>query len=173
MKMFSNIDSFFIMVISYFTGMFNKQKINLEIRFDGEATPYGSHGRLVATSPKREIDHKEIDFVFIGLTIPPKITPDIINFIWEEARHQNYIIHHITEYGTTNKCKIDPILHRSNISHEVKLVKSNMNILNIKNKLAYRNIKYINHDDTFEKVPTPIILKEFKTYKNFSEAKGM
>lgn len=73
--------------------------IALEMKFHKETNPYGTHGTLVASSKEQGLVNASVRFVFLGVTVPPPLTPEMINFIWEEAAAQGYIAHTLLAYG--------------------------------------------------------------------------
>lgn len=79
-----------------------KNILDVHIAFFKEANSHGGHhGRITLTSPSRGLRAAEVGFVFVGLTNPPAISPMVVQYIWDKAKEQNYIPHHIVHYGTT------------------------------------------------------------------------
>lgn len=84
-------------IINKLTG--RKSTIQLEIKFHKEATPYGSHGRIEVSSKERNLKNANILFVFVGVSSPPALTPEVMNYIWEEAKAQGFTPHSLLVYG--------------------------------------------------------------------------
>ena len=77
--------------------------LDLEVRFHKEAIYYGEHGTMVVSHVKQKLVETPVRFVFIGLSTPPRLDRALFNFLWEEAKSQGYIPHHITAYGKENE----------------------------------------------------------------------
>lgn len=76
-----------------------KSTLQLEIKFHKEATPHGSHGRIEVSSKERNLKNANILFVFVGVSVPPPLTPEVMNYIWEEAQAQGFTPHTLLVYG--------------------------------------------------------------------------
>lgn len=68
------------------------------VRFYREAAPHGSHGKIVVNSKQHELLDREVNFVFEGMTNPPKMSPQVLSYVWEQALEQGYMPQHITRY---------------------------------------------------------------------------
>lgn len=75
----------------------------LELRFHKQANVYGEHGTINVTHVKQGLVETSVRFVFIGVTTPPKMDRNTVNYIWEEALAQGYIPHFIESYGNQNE----------------------------------------------------------------------
>lgn len=73
--------------------------VDLEIKFHKEANIYGQHGTLRASHVTQNIKDSDVRFVFVGLSVPPALTPLIFEYIWEEARAQGFVPTALTGYG--------------------------------------------------------------------------
>ena len=74
----------------------------LEIRFYKAANVYGEHGTINVTHIKQGLVEVPVRFVFVGVTTPPVLCRNTFNHIWEEAKAQGYVPHHIETYGRDN-----------------------------------------------------------------------
>jgi hypothetical protein len=80
-----------------------KQTINdLEIRFHKDANVFGEHGTINVTHVRQGLVENTVRFVIVGLTTPPNLSKEVFNLIWEAAKAQGYIPHHIVTYGRDN-----------------------------------------------------------------------
>lgn len=75
----------------------------LKIVFYKDAAYFGEHGRINVSHKKHGLVEQDIAFVFIGVTTPPVLDLTTYIRVWEEARHQGYIPHHMVEYGKNNE----------------------------------------------------------------------
>ena len=101
---------------------FKNNQINLDVHFGEEAAEFGCHGTVVATSPKRGMMNQVIDFVFIGCSVPPPLTPDVLEFIWAIAKKQGYILSHVITYGSENIVTTPSVMYRNRKFNDVKPV---------------------------------------------------
>ena len=76
--------------------------MELEIKFHKEANLFGEHGSIVVSHVKQRLAGVAVKFVFVGVSTPPKLTPFLLTYIWEEAKSQGYVPHHIETYGREN-----------------------------------------------------------------------
>lgn len=81
----------------------------VNIKFYKEANYFGEHGKIVVTRVKDGLYEVPVSFVFMGMTTPPKMSDQAINFIFDEARHQGFIPHYIEQYGSSNNPHANPI----------------------------------------------------------------
>jgi len=103
-------------ILSAFKDLFRKNKsdlINLPIKFYKDANPFGEHGKLVVSHIQHGLNNEPVSFVFAGLTVPPRMTVDLIGYIWDEAEHMGYMPHYVAQYGTENEIMSTPVLHRN------------------------------------------------------------
>jgi hypothetical protein len=75
----------------------------VEIKFHTEANYFGEHGTICVTHVKKGLVETSVRFVFAGVTTPPKMDLATFSRIWEEAKTQGYIPHHIETYGRVNE----------------------------------------------------------------------
>lgn len=75
---------------------------DLEIRFHKDANHFGEHGQLNVTHVKQNLKGVPVRFVFVGVSEAPKMDLALMNYIWEEAKYQGYIPHHLVCYGINN-----------------------------------------------------------------------
>lgn len=75
----------------------------VEIKFHKEANYFGEHGTIVVSHRKQNLVEAPVRFVFVGLTTPPKMDLATFAKIWEAAKYQGYIPHHIETYGNENE----------------------------------------------------------------------
>lgn len=77
-----------------------KKPVNeLEIAFHKDANQYGTHGTLRASHKAQRIDKASIRFVFVGVAVPPPLSPEIFAYIWERANAEGYIPTELMTYG--------------------------------------------------------------------------
>ncbi len=83
---------------------FAQSACELEVRFHKQANVFGEHGTICVTHVKQGLVETPVRFVFVGLTTPPKLDLFTYVYIWEEAKAQGYIPHHVVTYGKENEC---------------------------------------------------------------------
>lgn len=66
---------------------------DLEIRFHTEAARHGRHGQIQVSHVRKGIKHRVVNFVIVGFTQPPQVTPGLMQYIWDEAKAQGYVPH--------------------------------------------------------------------------------
>lgn len=90
---------------NFFNKLFGRTSAydKLELRFHKQANVYGEHGVINVTHVKQGLVETGVRFVFIGVTTPPKMDRNTMNYIWEEALAQGYIPHYIESYGNNNE----------------------------------------------------------------------
>jgi hypothetical protein len=76
---------------------------DLEIRFHKEANHFGEHGQLNVSHVKQGLKGVPVRFVFVGVSEAPKMDLALFTYIWEEAKYQGYIPHHLVSYGVENE----------------------------------------------------------------------
>jgi len=127
-----------------FSIIFGKPKntYGLLVKFYTDSNMYGEHGRIVVSHMKKELDHEPVSMVFVGLSTPPCMTLELMQFIWKEAEHQGYQVHHLLEYGTCNEIKTEPLLHRNRSSNIPKLTSLDMPVRwFVKENARFRRVK--------------------------------
>lgn len=87
------------------TAIFGRPHITTELKicFHKEAIYFGEHGTINVTNKKLGLVEQNIVFVFVGITTPPVLDLTTYIRIWEEAKAQGYIPHHIVQYGKNNE----------------------------------------------------------------------
>jgi len=78
---------------------FNRNKKQLAIKFDTEAAQYAHHGNIVVTCRSKGLVNASIRFAFVGVEVPPALSKEIFNHIWDEAQRQGYVPHFIRNYN--------------------------------------------------------------------------
>lgn len=71
----------------------------LRIVFHNQTSGLGMHGIMRASHVDHRIDEGEVRFTFIGLRKPPRLTPEVMNFIWAKAEEEGYVVHSIEKYA--------------------------------------------------------------------------
>lgn len=79
-----------------------QQILELEIKFHKDTNLFGEHGAIVVSHVRQRLANVSVKFVFVGVSTPPKLTPSLLLYIWEEAKAQGYVPHHIDSYGREN-----------------------------------------------------------------------
>lgn len=79
-----------------------KKNEPFEIRFYKEAIYFGEHGQICVSNRRHELVETPVRFVLVGITTPPKMDLYLFTRIWDEAKIQGYIPHHIVTYGVMN-----------------------------------------------------------------------
>lgn len=74
----------------------------LEVRFHKEANHFGEHGQLNVSHVRQNLKGVPVRFVFVGVSKAPELTLDLLAYIWDQARFQGYIPHHLVSYGEEN-----------------------------------------------------------------------
>lgn len=72
---------------------------SLEIAFYKEASHFGEHGQLEVSSRRERLKHQTVAFAFKSMSELPDLTPELMVFIWEEAKAQGYVAHKLISYG--------------------------------------------------------------------------
>jgi len=87
----------------------NKTKYDkLELRVYKQANAHGEHGRVNVTHVKHGLVEASVAIVFVGVTTPPKMDRNTMNYLWEELMHQGYIPHYVEAYGNNNEI-VNPV----------------------------------------------------------------
>lgn len=68
------------------------------VRFHREAAAHGNHGTIVVNSKEHGLQDARVRFAFEGMSTPPKLTPDVVAYIWDQAMEQGYCPVHIVAY---------------------------------------------------------------------------
>lgn len=89
-------------MLKWLKTFFGSRQQFVEVKFYQDAKPHGRHGSINVTNRRLGLVEKDVDFVFVGITTPPALSPRTINDIFEAANDQGYIIHHITTYWLRN-----------------------------------------------------------------------
>lgn len=76
-----------------------QQILEVEIKFHKEANLYGRHGTIKASHKEQKLEGYPVRFVFKGLSTPPALTPNVLQYIWEEAKAQGYNPEEMLSYG--------------------------------------------------------------------------
>lgn len=76
-----------------------KEKNTLEIVFHKDANPYGTHGTIRASHRAHRLENASVRFAFVGISVPPALTPEIFKYIWESARAAGYMPVDLMTYG--------------------------------------------------------------------------
>lgn len=76
--------------------------VNLQLAFYKEAAIHGMHGSINVSHRGFNLNGKPVRFVFVGVHTPPAVTPELLTYIFEEAKVQGFIPHHIELYGLLN-----------------------------------------------------------------------
>lgn len=100
--------SFLSRIINWRWGKSKKnQECLLKISFYNEDVEYGTHGYLMAKCPQRGV-HKpcSVRFVFVGISAPPALTPEIYNKIFTEAANAGFVVDHLESYGMRSRTPI-------------------------------------------------------------------
>jgi hypothetical protein len=63
----------------------------LKMAFYTDAAADGSHGKILVTSRRRGLEREVVNFVFVGMTAPPALTPALMEHIWTEAKAQGFV----------------------------------------------------------------------------------
>lgn len=81
-----------------------KPKIDgLKMAFYTDAAEHGWHGKILVTSRRRGLERVVVNFVFIGMTEPPALTPALMEHIWTEAKAQGFVPFEIVDALEVNK----------------------------------------------------------------------
>lgn len=73
--------------------------LDLNLLFHKQATEFGAHGYLLVNSREHKLEEAPVRFFFRGLSTPPKMTPRLIDYIWEEAKAAGFTPIHLLSYG--------------------------------------------------------------------------
>lgn len=79
-----------------------KTVYDLQIAFHRQSAGMRVHGQLTVTNREFNLDNRPINFSFIGVAVPPLMTPDVVYHLWMEAVNQGYIPHAIYSYKGVN-----------------------------------------------------------------------
>lgn len=87
------------------TMIFGRPHISTELKicFHKDAIYFGEHGTINVTNKKLGLVEQNVVFVFVGVTTPPVLDLTTYIRVWEEAKTQGYIPHHIVQYGKNNE----------------------------------------------------------------------
>lgn len=89
-----------------------KKYSSLEIAFHREAAHHGEHGQLEVSSRRERLSHNVIAFAFKSVSEVPALTPELLIYIWEEAKAQGYVPHEVISYGNSvgTSRVLDPVI---------------------------------------------------------------
>ncbi len=76
--------------------------LSLKVAFYKDAALHGMHGSINVSHRGFNLNGQPVRFVFIGVHTPPPATPELLAFLFEEARIQGFIPHHVELYGLLN-----------------------------------------------------------------------
>lgn len=97
----------FTLLTNLFTFLFGKPKkhisTDLEIKFHKDANFFGEHGTINVSHVRLGLVETPVRFVFAGVTTPPRLDLTTYIRIWEEARAQGFVPHHLVTYGKNNE----------------------------------------------------------------------
>lgn len=79
--------------------VFKQNKYIPPVRFWREAAAHGNHGTIVVNSRANGLKDAEVRFAFEGMTNPPKLTPQVLEYIWTQAAEQGYVPQYIASYA--------------------------------------------------------------------------
>lgn len=80
----------------------NIKSMDLDVKFHTDTNLFGEHGTIVVSHKKKKLVEQAVRFVFPGITTPPKLDLRLMAYVWEEARNQGFIPHHLQTYGLEN-----------------------------------------------------------------------
>lgn len=78
----------------------------LKMAFYTDAAEHGWHGKILVTSRRRGLERVVVNFVFIGMTEPPALTPALMEHIWTEAKAQGFVPFEIVDALEVNKAPV-------------------------------------------------------------------
>lgn len=96
-----------------FTALFSEptRLKDLEVRFYTAAAADGSHGRIRVSHRRLGLVERDVNFVFVGLTTPPDLTPELLVHVFSEARAQGYVPHALVDCLEENRHQAQPEAH--------------------------------------------------------------
>jgi len=69
-----------------------------KVFFYHDAAYHGDHGTIFVSSRGRGLVDVPVKFVFAGLSNPPKLDLQTMQYIWEQALEQGFVPQHIVTY---------------------------------------------------------------------------
>lgn len=75
----------------------------LKMAFYTDAAEHGWHGKILVSSRRRGLERAVVNFVFVGMTEPPALTPALMEHIWTEAKAQGFVPFEIVDALEVNK----------------------------------------------------------------------
>ena len=72
----------------------------LRVLFHREARGLRSHGAMAVSHADYGLDNEVIRFNFLGLSVPPALTIEVMRHLIEELETQGYVFHQLVSYGT-------------------------------------------------------------------------
>lgn len=78
----------------------------MKILFHKDALQIGQHGAIVANSVEKRMKNTLVRFVFAGVSEAPKMSPELLGFIWEQAAIQGYEAIYLKSYGTNVSTRV-------------------------------------------------------------------
>lgn len=76
-----------------------KEKIELEIVFHKDANTYGSHGTIRASHKDYRLENACVRFAYVGTSVPPPLSPEVFEYLWEKARAAGFMPTELMTYG--------------------------------------------------------------------------
>jgi hypothetical protein len=77
-----------------------EHKLDIEIKFHKDTNEIGEHGSFYADHVQRGLVNEPIRFAFVGLIELPSMTPELLNYIWDQAERYGYIPHSLRSYAS-------------------------------------------------------------------------
>jgi hypothetical protein len=108
----------------------------MEIRFHTDANPYGEHGIFNVSHVKKGLIEADVSFVFVGVYTPPVMDLTLYIRIWEEARNQGYLPHHLVQYGIPNSVNTAAVMLSPAVIEKMQTPEAVKNA--VKNAMVFR-----------------------------------
>lgn len=89
-----------------------------QVVFYKEAAEYAEHFRLRVTNRTLKISDVVVPGAFVGMTQPPRLDVETLNYIFETARAQGYVPHHLEAYQLVDVVSpvAPPVVTQENLS---------------------------------------------------------
>jgi hypothetical protein len=90
-------------------GKKNKTTITAKVLFHKESNELPEHGSVYVDHVQNRLKNEPVRFSFVGIE-PPKLTPEVIAHIWDQAERQGYTVYSLRSYADVLNVTPAPVL---------------------------------------------------------------
>jgi hypothetical protein len=86
-----------------------KTTITDKVLFHKDSNIRPLHGSIFADNVQLGLKNEPVRFAFASID-PPKLTPEVLAHVWDQAERQGYIVHSLRSYATVLAVQPAPVL---------------------------------------------------------------